>query len=130
MGVAAEYQETEVTTMKKNTVAVVAAWILAAASAAFLGSVMSSEPSAHAAARPVQPVEAPVVVEAVNQTAVVEVAPVEIVGQRPKAAARKQPETKAPCQDGETREVGAVWIAKAGSGEGAWGHRSVTLRCF
>lgn len=51
---------------------------------------------------------------------------VKIVASRAKAPSSHR--KAAPCRDGETRVVGAVWYGQA-EGEGATGERTVTLRC-
>lgn len=111
--------------MNKNTMMAIGAWVLAAAASAVLGSTMT-EPTASAATASPR-AEAPVAVASAVPT--VEVAETVIVAQRPRTAARAPRTVKAPCQDGATREVGAVWAAKPGSGQGATGVRTVTLRC-
>jgi len=109
-------------TMTKKTMATIGVWILAAASAAFLGHVMSSEPTAAAAPAPVQTAAAPV---AAPEKAPEVLPEIVIVAPRPKAR-RTAPKAKStPCQDGETRVVGALWAGK----NGATGERTVTLRC-
>ena len=113
--------------MNKKTMATIGVWILAAASAVFLGHTMTSEPTAHAAAA------APVQATAVATTPVrpiIELEPVVIVAPLPRPAKPAVAATRpAPCNDGETRVVGALRTGRPGTGEGATGVRSVTLRC-
>jgi len=115
--------------MTKKTMATIGAWILAAAASVWLGSTFV-EPTAKAAPVVAQeaPKPAPAPEKAHDEPAPLEI-PITIVASKPRPAPKAVHVQAAPCNDGETREVGALWNAKPGSGQGAWGSRTVTLRC-